>query len=810
MVAVAVLASRAMRVIAWLFVLTAATAFPQTALAQDTAPYREIRAARPDGRTVAVKGLTLVRDAYQLELRSGAVHLLAPVGGNTFGAVFIGDGSYVLNPASAAERRHLALVSGNERLEVLTDRFSQLILLFTDRTAEEVLAHAPVVSGAPDQAAVRVVEDYVQKQLAGAHPNLHLRVVADLLNRPTRNDGVFLAMVQGQSWAPVLLAVDPLGLSSLTTRFAYFGGEEVSLVSFDPQNGGVWYLSGSIGQATRTRPIRTLADASHYEIETALDGGALRGKTTVTFTPTVEGVRVLPIHLFERLRIRTAVVEAGGGAVPVGVLQEDPAQGWLGRMFGDEVAAADVALLFRDPLPRGTPVRVAIEYEGRDVLQGSQGRFVVQARESWYPNLGTFTDLATYDMTFRYSDRQQLVGVGELVEERTEGGRKVARWRSQVPIRVAGFNYGEFQKRSQQDKESGLGIDVYAIRDTNDFGAMAPNAIADAINASRVAQAYFGAPPYRRLSVTQQPQLNAGQSWPSLVFLPTMSFLSATDVALATNIDPRALAGLKEFGNTVGWHEVAHQWWGHQIGWASYRDTWLSEGMAEFTAGLTLEIAMGRPAANQFWALRRREVLDRGRGVPHNDAGPISQGPRLSTSRSPGAARAIIYSKGAYAVHMLRMMMREDRVPDPDRAFKAMMQEFVTTWAGRNPSTDDFQAIVQRHMTKTMNLTGDGRIDYFFNQWIHGTDIPTVTSDLQVTELGAGKYRVAGTITQADVPAGFRTLVPIYLDFGDNRLERLGTVALSGPVAQKVSADIGLPARPRRVLINGMHDVLTR
>ena len=27
-------------------------------------------------------------------------------------------------------------------------------------------------------------------------------------------------------------------------------------------------------------------------------------------------------------------------------------------------------------------------------------------------------------------------------------------------------------------------------------------------------------------------------------------------------------------------HEVAHQWWGHKIGWASYRDQWISDWWA--------------------------------------------------------------------------------------------------------------------------------------------------------------------------------------------------------------------------------------
>jgi len=785
--------------------------------AQDVTEYRQLRAARPDGRTVPVKGLTLARDAYRIELRSGVVHLLAPLGGDTFGAVFIGDGTYSLNPATAAERRHLALVSGNDRLEALTDRFTRLILLFTDRTAAELLAHAPAASGPPDQAATRVFDEYVQKQLTGAHPNLHLRVLADLLNRPARTDGVFLAFAEGDAYSPVLMAVDPLGISNVTTRFAFFGGEEVAFVSFDPMNGGLWYSSALTGQAVdgRGKAIRALADATHYDVDTVLAGGTIRGTTTITFTPTADGVRVLPIHLFERLRIRTATVEPGATPVPAEVLQEEPAQGWFGRLFGDEVAAADVAILFREPLARGAQTRLTLEYEGRDVLKSVEGsgqsRFVVRARESWYPNLGTFSDLATYTTTFHYPDRNTLVGVGELVSERVEGGQKVATWQTPTPTRVAGFNYGDFQKRSQEDAESGVGIDVYALRGQEDFTGMAGRVIADAVNTSRVSKLYFGAAPYRRLALTQQLQLNAGQSWPSLVFLPSMSFTNATDVALNTNIDPRALQGLKEFGNTVAWHEVAHQWWGHQVGWSSYRDQWLSEGFAEFTAALMLEITSSRKDAARFWDLRRGEVLDKGRGpVPNADAGAITQGFRLGTRRSPAAARAMLYSKGGFVLHMLRMMMREDRVPDPDRAFKAMMQDFVKTWSGKNPSTDDFQAVAERHMTRGMNLAGDGRLHYFFNQWVHGTDIPTLTSDLQATELGGRKYRIAGTITQAGVPAGFRTLVPIYLDLGNDRIERLGTVPLSGSATQKVAAEIELPQRPRRVMINAMHDVLSR
>src|SRR5262249_43532003 len=160
------------------------------------------------------------------------------------------------------------------------------------------------------------------------------------------------------------------------------------------------------------------------------------------------------------------------------------------------------------------------------------------ARDSWYPNIGTFDDLATYDMTFRYSAKHVLVAVGEQVMERREGGQKVALWRSEVPIRVAGFNYGEYDKTSKDDPESGVGVDAYTHRGSG-FTGMARDAIADAFNTSRLGKNFFGAPPYHRLSLTQQPQMTFGQSWPTLVFLPTTSFTSGTDFAFA-DIDPRA------------------------------------------------------------------------------------------------------------------------------------------------------------------------------------------------------------------------------------------------------------------------------
>jgi len=66
--------------------------------------------------------------------------------------------------------------------------------------------------------------------------------------------------------------------------------------------------------------------------------------------------------------------------------------------------------------------------------------------------------------------------------------------------------------------------------------------------------------------MTQQPYFAFGQAWPMLVYLPVLAYLDSTQ---------RHQMGLDRASNFVKFvaaHEVAHQWWGHIIGWKILRD----------------------------------------------------------------------------------------------------------------------------------------------------------------------------------------------------------------------------------------------
>jgi hypothetical protein len=105
-------------------------------------------------------------------------------------------------------------------------------------------------------------------------------------------------------------------------------------------------------------------------------------------------------------------------------------------------------------------------------------------------------------------------------------------------------------------------------------------------------------------------------------------------------------------------------------------------------------------------------------------------------------------------------------------------------------------------MTKEMDIDGSGRMDWFFNEWVYGTEMPSYRFDYQ---LGADNS-ISGRVTQSGVSDNFAMLVPIYLDFGKGWV-KLGSATIIG----NNSLDLGnikLPAPAKRAAICVMNDVL--
>jgi len=813
--------------------------------------YDALRALRPADRSVGVSGLHIERDVFRFRFDEGTFRFLEPVEGRRVGAVFEGKGSLELTPATEIERSHLALVTGVGGLKTLRMPFESLVLLFTDGTDAEIERGVSGDAASSATRAAATYESFRTWQRTELRVNLPLRLLETLLGEPASESSVFLAwMPGGGRLPPAIAAVDPDGLDWLIGRVA---GESSALLATG-NRGGLWYCSAGERDLQRggavPRPFS--ARALWYGVETAIAPDArISGTTTIRIVPTIEGLHVLRLNLTDRLRIRSAELLADGDETPIpaAVVQE--------RVDED----SEPAVLFSRPPAAGAAVRLRLTYEGAEILRDAgDGNFLVGARDNWYPNLGMLHDLSAYELTYRHPKEYQVVSVGTRVAERSEGDSTVAVWRSDRPIRVAGFNYGRFRELERSDSAAGMTLRVYTNRGTPDYihslnqmliraasghptlnpdmanflpgvraeeigirgssslasagvtpvhvdpEILANAAINDGLTTARVGTAAFGPLPDSRISITQQTQAFFGQSWPALLYVP---YIAALDGATRREI---GLQGAADFVEKVVPHEFAHQWWGQLIGWQGYRDRWLSEGFAEYTAALVIESAGGAKRAEDYWEKARRRILATppGSDVSNAAAGPIAMGQRLATPRNPFAYDAIVYSKGAYVLHMLRMWMRDWKSGDPDREFYETMRDFATTFAGRNPSTRDFQGVVERHVTPRMSGSAEPGMEWFFRQWVYGTDIPRLRQKLRIDRAPGGGYRITGSLTQDGVPSDFRTVVPVFAELAKGELVHVASLSLVGNVKASLDLPLDLEGKPRRAVPNAHHEVLVR
>jgi aminopeptidase N len=550
---------------------------------------------------------------------------------------------------------------------------------------------------------------------------------------------------------------------------------------------------------------RRLFATHHYKIETVISkNDHLFGIATITFEPLVAGERVLKFGLLPNLRVTRVTDEQGQDLY------------WVQESKKED--GSFYAILPQAP-EAGKAHSITVEYAGDKVLEeAGEGSFYVGARTSWYPNLNGFGERALYDLTFKVPHRYKVISVGRLQAESTEQDFAVTHWVTPIPVAVAGFNYGDYKRVDLPDEKTGYKISGYYLTELPDslrrfsvLRSMAPSAMTKyALEQTRaqlqLCTFFFGRSPYDDIYITEQPNFAFGQSWPNLVYLPISAYMDSTQRwMLFGHIDNKFTGFVQE----VTPHEVAHQWWGHAVGWASYHDQWLSEGFAEFSAGLFLQQAVGKDWRKDyidFWERLRLRILEKNNyGIAPDDAGPLWMGMRLISPRSESAYQQVTYAKGAYVLQMLRSIMYSP--DDQDKAFIAMMHDFVESHRERSASTESFKAIAEKHMSKMMDLRGNGRLDWFFNEWVYGTQVPRYHFEYQLSPADGGKMKLHMTISQSEVDEHFAMLVPIFADFG-NGMVRIGQVGIGGNATRNV--DVLLPSQPKKVALNAYKEILER
>jgi hypothetical protein len=766
-----------------------------------------------------VDNLVLTRDVGTFTFRSGSFSFLPPVLGRVATGVFVGDGNFQLKPVSGIAVKHLRFIAGVDSVD---EDFTAMVVYFTDSTFDEIKQRSELAgeSPAPHEEAFQRVKKVLQHRrqpsvIALYNPdvsagltalerllnyediaNYEAEILAELYNPAQR--GSFRAFLHGRKNPDLRFLLNPRGaLPSLPAP------EETALLNFDSTSftDGVWYLSHlasevKSGRASSGEDKRLIAP-EHYRIQTFIGRPNLLGKQPdllatcgLRFRSLDDGTRMLKFELFPDLQMSR--VAWNGKEIPF--VQES--RGKDGSFY----------LQMPEPLVKGQTYQVTFEYSGGEILQASFG--AVPPRRIWYPMPAGPASRATYDLTFRAPRGMTIVSVGKQVNQTRDGDFDVTEWTSDVPITQAVFRYlADYSAKSTTDQTTKMDLAAYMVLRCP-VCPTSSDVLTAAGNSVRIFTDWFGAPSYSHLSVVVG---WAVDSLPGLICsFPPFCVTGACPGAVGPRLSTAYIESLP--------FQVSGQWWGNTVNPASFHDEWLSSGFANFSASLYDLAANLNPGDfRNHWLRARDSLLHPPPEHPHlgqpcrycspvrpNDTGPLWMGALNETNKTPGAAYMVRTFKGGYVLHMLRSLMRDPQTGDAD--FRAMMRDFVKQFTNRAVSTEDFKSLVEKHMKPGMDVDGNHRMDWFFNDWVYGTDIPSYRLEYSLTPGKNGKQSLAGKLTQSGVSPEFKMVVPVFAEFADKKMH-LGAAAIHGN--STVDFKVILPARPRRVLLNLNHDVLT-
>ena len=91
-------------------------------------------------------------------------------------------------------------------------------------------------------------------------------------------------------------------------------------------------------------------------------------------------------------------------------------------------------------------------------------------------------------------------------------------------------------------------------------------------------------------------------------------------------------------------------------------------------------------------------------------------------------------------------------------------------------------------MSNMMSRLGH-RMDWFFLQWVYGTEVPRYKFDYTLTPQVGGNFLLKASLSQSEVSEDFIALVPLYADF-DGHIVRFGQVRMKGT---STAPEISLP-----------------
>lgn len=739
-----------------------------------------------------IRQVAVDREDLHFTLSDGTIGLIRAHDGHVTGAVFEGEGEVLMVPPNRAERTSLVLFTGSG---VLEQNFNSAYLrFFDDKLVEELQAGFRPAEGIQEfiatwaqaiQSLARIDALNILRAMTNAQdPSsryLHLRLGGTRL-------GIFDVMFDANAQEQF-----SIGQERMNNQVTYFD----IWASFSMRS-----ARESGGQDGGHLPRFSL---DNYRMRvTAQPPTELSAEAEFALTPLRSGQRTIILELSRYLRV--SGVSSGGQ--PLEFIQNEAVSGSTLARQGNDL----VALVFPALLEKGKPVKVSMSYSGPVMYNAGGELLYVGSRGTWYPNAGP--NYSNYDLTFDFPEDWMLVATGKMVSSTAGNGRKISRFVTEKPIARAGFNLGKFETATAT--AGNVAIHAYAAKNVEkglaarlaDAGkhplpAREVRQIADQAAASvQFLSSQLDPFPYGNLEIAQIPGV-ISQSWPGLIYLSSLAYLDG-DERRALNLHDPYMELL--LGRLMLSHETAHQWWGDAVDPVSYRDEWMTEALANYCALLMVEKDNPQSMRTALDAYKGQLLKDTSNGIVGN-AGPVTLGLRLSSSKFPDAYERVVYGRGTWLIHMLRTMLQKAGGKDDDALFFSALKSLLAKAPDHKISTRDLQLAFEQVLPASLYYENSKSLEWFFDSWINGADVPDFTLDQVNLSASAGKVKVSGVIREGHADKDLVTAVPIYTvdEKGDSRF-------LAFVFADEAQTAFTLTAQPgtKQILLDPENTLLRR
>jgi Peptidase family M1 domain len=718
----------------------------------------------------------LVVKAEDLELRlpDGFV-FVAEAAGRITAAVLVGRGEMIFSPSPETERRQIKLFAGQEELKTA---FS---IAFVRLNPSDGATKLPPAALSP----------------ASADAKTFTRATAFFAEQLPKSFGLDLADLSRESWSLVPAIGD--FLTEVDTR--RFGTLTYTQSSNDPEDITVFDRSKRRNISVYASKARAAAQGSMFDEDTSTEYDVQDLQVDTTFSPdrlwldgqsrlrmTIRAyaLTALTLRLAETLVVRSVVSEEYGRLLAVRVRGQNSIVVNLPQpAVHDSVLTLTVTYAGR-LVPQGVDREnltvLGQEYAGVLSVMEPEPSQIYSNRSYWYAQ-AQVTDYSTATIRFTVPPAfttacsgEQAQGSPVALRPATPDGeaRKLHVFSTPQPVRYLACVTSRFTVMDPRPTASSAPLDqsdrgmTLHLLSTARQRSRARESLAKAAEILDFYASVMRGRPYHSLTLAVvEANIPGGHAPAYLVILnqplPTTPFVWRDDPAAFDDFPDFFIA-----------HELAHQWWGQAVGWKNYHEQWLSEGIAQYFATLYAEHQRG-PAV--FGGLLRELAKW---SMEMSDQGPIYLGYRLGHVKGDGRIfRALVYNKGAAVLHMLRRMLG-------DEVFFRSLRRFYADHHFAKASTSDLRAAFEQESGRSL--------DGFFDRWIMGQDLPTVSLSHTVAADGTS------VVVRLDQPAThlFEFPVTVSLVYADGSTDDI-TVTVN---EAQVSKTLPIKGRLRTVEVN--------